>query len=100
MPRSLAISVAGVSATCLVGAWDIRVLDERDARRAWDALAAKTVRPLALLRPAMIAGLPAPAPAGPHRSGTSQAGRLRRRLKENTGMDRQRGLRHGLSGSR
>jgi hypothetical protein len=61
MPKGLAISVAGVSAACLVGGWGVRVHDRCDARRAWAALAAKAVRPPALFNPEMVMGLPDPA---------------------------------------
>jgi hypothetical protein len=61
MPKGLAITVAGVSAACLGGAWGIRVHDRWDARRAWAALAAKAGRPPALFTPEMVAGLPDPA---------------------------------------
>ncbi|MBD2749631.1 hypothetical protein IC232_23415 [Microvirga sp. BT688] len=61
MPKALAISVASVSAVCLVGAWGVRARDGRDARKAWDALAARAARPMARFDLKMVAGLPDPA---------------------------------------
>ena len=61
MSKGLTILVSGVSAACLVSAWVARAHDGRAARQAWDALAATAVRPPALFKPEMVAGLPDPA---------------------------------------
>src|SRR5215212_1856896 len=61
MPKGFAISVASVSAACLLGAWAVRARDGRDARKAWTALAAKGMCDPVRFSPEMVAGLPDPA---------------------------------------
>ncbi|WP_036349405.1 DUF6544 family protein [Microvirga sp. BSC39] len=61
MPKRVALSLAGLSVGGLAAAWAVRGHDHHESRRAWDALAAGAMRPAALFRPDMVAGLPEPA---------------------------------------
>jgi hypothetical protein len=61
MPRSFAISVAGISAACLLGTWSVRARDTRQARKAWAALAAQGMRNATQFAPEMVASLSEPA---------------------------------------
>lgn len=61
MSRGLAISMAGVSAAGLLGAWAFRVHDGRDADQAWASLAEQGIQNQIPFGPEMVAGLPDPA---------------------------------------
>jgi hypothetical protein len=61
MSRGLALSVAGLSAACLLGSWTLRARDEREDRRAWATLEAQGTRHPVLFEAGVAAGLPEPA---------------------------------------